>query len=71
MLQSKRSSITCLNRKSHDLQKEVGYDANDLGACLSTRIVNDDYSSSADEWDKLYAKLNSIVMQHSALVKDH
>ena len=70
-IEEKRSSITCLNRKSRDLQKEVGYDANDLGAYLSTRLVNDDYSSSADERDKLHAKLNSLVMQHSALVKDH
>ena len=71
MLQSKRSSITCLNKKSRDLQKEIGYDANDLGAYLSTRIANDDYSSSADERDKLYAKLNSLVMQHSVLVENH
>ena len=70
-IEEKRSSITFLNRKSRDLQKEVGYDANDLGAYLSTRLVNDDYSSSADERDKLHAKLNGLVMQHSALVKDH
>ena len=70
-IEEKRSSITCLNKKSRELQKEVGYDANDLGAYLSTRLVNDDYSSSANERDKLHAKLNSLVMQHSALVENH
>lgn len=68
-IEERRTTIARLNKSSQLLKKKIGYDANDIGAFLQTRMVNDDFSSSKEEIDRLHAKLNGLVLQHTSLVE--
>lgn len=58
-----------LNKKAQSVTKKIGYDASDLSAILQTRMVNDDFSTSENELDRLHAKLNDLVLQHAKLIE--
>lgn len=68
-IEEKRSNLEQLNKHGVKLKKQIGYDASDIGAFLQTKMVNDDFSSSQNELEKLHSKLNSLVLEHSKLTE--
>ena len=60
-----------LKRKAQSVKKKIGYDSSDIGAYLQTDMVNDDFTSSKDEVERLHARLNDLVLQHSTLTESN
>ena len=65
-IDEKRKTIEGLSRMALKVKNEIGYDASDIGAILSSNKVNNDFASSKDELSALHAKFNSLVSQHKA-----
>jgi chromosome segregation ATPase len=66
-IDEKRKNIEGLSRMALKVKNEIGYDASDIGAILSSNKVNNDFASSKDELSALHAKFNSLVLHHKAL----
>ena len=63
----KRKGIDSLNRVAQKVKNEIGYDASDLGAVLSSPYVSNDYDSSKEELTMLRKKLDALVLKHKEL----
>ena len=63
----KRVQIDSLNREAQKVKNEIGYDASDLGAVLSSPYVSNDYDSSKEELRTLQKKLDTLVLKHKEL----
>jgi len=63
----KRRGIESLNKIAQKVKNEIGYDASDLGAVLSSPYVSNDYDSSKKELRTLQKKLDAFVRKHKEL----
>jgi len=63
----KRKGIDSLNKIAQKVKNEIGYDASDLGAILSSPYVSNDYDSSKEELRMLRKKLDTLVTKHKEL----
>jgi len=63
----KRRGIESLNKIAQKVKNEIGYDASDLGAVLSSPYVSNDYDSSKEELRTLQKKLDALVLKHKEL----
>lgn len=66
-IDEKRAELERMNKRSKALKREIGYDAQDLGEILSTRMVNNDFSSSGNELQELKARYSDLQLQYEAL----
>ena len=65
-IDEKRKNVDELNRHARKVKKIVP-----IGAILSSNKVNNDFESSKDELSALRTKLNSLIVQHKALVESN
>ena len=68
-IEKKRAHLNRLESVAREAKKKIGYDAADIGAYLKTRVINDDFASSADEVAKLKEKLNELSSLYATLVE--